>query len=495
MQSVGAAWLMTTLTSSSIYVALIQTASALPFFLLALPAGSIGDIVDRRKLILGTEIWMFAVAAILTASTFMGIMTPWLLLLLTLALSLGDAIEAPTWRAIFPELVRKDDLTPALALNGIEFNLARAVGPGLAGLIIAMVGVATAFLLDALSFLGVIFVIFTWKRPARESNSPAETLSGASWAAIRYVRYSPEIRAVLVRAGIVVFFASSFWALLPTIARELNKSALGYGVLLGFFGVGAVVGAIVLQRVRSKLSTETVLSTATVVFGLILLSTATLRSLTLLSVLMLFGGAAWTVFMSLFNTIVQKLAPDWVRARVLAAYLFVFQGSVAVGSAVWGLAAEHTNARLALLFSGIGIGTALLLQFQLPLPNMAIDLTTWNHWGDPSMFEEHASDLGPVLVTVTYVIDPTKASDFLNEIYRYQRVRRRDGASRWGIFYDTKSPNVYLETFLVDSWAEHQRQHARFTVADRELEKTVLSFVIEPTIVKHYINAKRTKTS
>src|SRR5271154_1626653 len=196
MQTVGAAWLMTMLTNSTLYIALIQTASALPFFLLALPAGSIGDVFDRRKLILGTEIWMLAVAAVLTVLAFTGTMTPWLLLLLTLALSLGDAIEAPTWRAIFPELVKKDDLTPALALNGIEFNLARATGPGLAGLIIAVAGVAIAFVLDALSFLGVIFVIFTWKRPARKSKLPAETLGGASAAAIRYVRYSPGIRTV-----------------------------------------------------------------------------------------------------------------------------------------------------------------------------------------------------------------------------------------------------------------------------------------------------------
>ena len=199
-------------------------------------------------------------------------MTPWLLLLLTLALSLGDAIEAPTWRAIFPELVKKEDLTPALALNGIEFNLARAMGPGLAGLIVAAVGVATAFLLDALSFLGVIFVIFTWKRPARKSKLPAETLAEASAAAIRYVRYSPGIRTLLVRSGSVIFFASSFWALLPAVAKELSKSALGYGFLLGFFGVGAVLGAVVLQRVRSKLSTEAVLSAATLIFGAILVS-------------------------------------------------------------------------------------------------------------------------------------------------------------------------------------------------------------------------------
>src|SRR5580704_10868775 len=252
MQTVGAAWLMTMLTKNSLYIALIQTASALPFFLLALPAGSIGDIFDRRKLILSTETWMLAVGTVLAVVTFAGGMTPWLLLLLTLALSLGDAVEAPTWRAIFPELVEREDLTPALALNGIEFNLARAVGPGLGGLVIAAAGVATTFLINAVSFLGVILVIFRWKRPTRKSDLPSETLRGASAAAIRYVRYSPGIRTLMLRSGIVIFFASSFFALLPAVAKEISKSALGYGLLLGFFGVGAVLGAVVLQRARAK---------------------------------------------------------------------------------------------------------------------------------------------------------------------------------------------------------------------------------------------------
>ena len=495
MQSVGAAWLMTSLTSSPLYIALIQTASSLPFFLLALPAGSMGDIVDRRRLILGTEVWMCATTAVLAAVTIAGTMTPWLLLSLTLALSLGDAIEAPTWRAIFPELVKKEDLTPALALNGIEFNLARAVGPGLAGLIIAAAGVGTAFVLNALSFLGVIFVIANWRRPARKSKLPPETFRGATSAAIRYVRYSPGIRTLLLRSACVIFFASAFWALLPTVARELSRSALGYGLLLGFFGAGAVLGAVVLQRVRSKLPTETVISGATAIFGVVLFSTATLHSVIFLSFLMLFGGAAWTVFMSLFNTMIQNLAPDWVRARALAVYLFVFQGSVAVGSLLWGLAANHTNARVALLSSSIGIGACVLLQFPFRLPNTAVDLSTWNHWGRPSMFEEHAPDLGPVLVTIRYVVDPGKALEFLGEIYKYQRVRRRDGATRWAIFYDAEAPNVYLETFVVDSWAEHERQHNRFTVADHELEKRVLSYAREPTTVKHYIHARRTKIS
>jgi len=495
MQTVGAAWLMTSLTNRTVYIALIQTASSLPFFLLALPAGSIGDIFDRRKLILGTETWMLIIAVALTIAAFAGVMTPWLLLLLTLAMSLGDAVEAPTWRAIMPELVKKEDLPPALTLNGIEFNLARATGPGIGGLIVAIWGVATTFFLNAVSFLGVIFVIFTWKRPAQKSRMPPETLGGASAAAIRYIRYSPGIQTLLIRAGIAIFFASSFWALLPAVAKQLSKSAVGYGLLLGFFGLGAVLGALALQRLKEMLSTEGILSVATVVFGANLLSTGALHNLTLLCALMLFGGGAWTILMSLFNTIVQSLAPDWVRARVLAAYLFVFQGSVAVGSALWGLVAEHSNLRLALLIAGFGLGASVLLQVPFRLPSTEIDLSAWNHWGKPVMFNEVAADLGPVLVTVRYVVDPAKAEDFLREIHRYQRIRRRDGATRWGIFYDFESPNVYLESFVVDSWAEHQRQHDRFTVADHELEKKVLSFVVEPTKVKHYIYAKRMKHS
>jgi MFS family permease len=491
MQNVGAAWLMTSLSASPLYVALIQTASALPFFLFALPAGAIGDIFDRRRLVLSTEVWMFAVAGILAAVTLAGMMTPWLLLELTFAVSLGDAIEAPTWRAIFPELVDKEELTPALALNGIEFNLARAVGPGLGGFVVAVAGVGIAFLWNAVSFLGVIFVIATWKRPVRESRLPAETLTGASFAGIRFIRYSPDIITLLLRSACVIFFASAFWALLPAVGRQLSSSSLGYGLLLGCFGAGAVLGAIVLQRVRSALSAESLLSGATALFGVIVLSTATVHNLLVLCPLMLLGGAAWTVFMSLFNTIVQNLAPDWVRARVLAAYLFVFQGSVAAGSTLWGFTAAHTNTRLALFVSGIGIGASLLLQFVLPLPNTSVDLRSWNHWGRPNLFEEHAPELGPVLVTVKYVIDPAKAAAFLDEMYRYERVRRRDGATRWGIFYDTETPDVYLESFLVDSWAEHERQHGRFTVADHELEQRVLSYALEPTQVKHYIHAER----
>jgi MFS family permease len=271
MQSVGAAWLTTSLTNSPLYIALIQTTTALPFFLLALPAGSVGDIFDRRKLILGTEVWMLGIAVVLTFATVVGVMTPWLLLLLTLALSIGDAVESPSWRAIFPELVNKQELPPALALNGIEFNLARASGPGLGGFVVAAVGVGAALAFNAFSFLGVIAVVARWKRPVRKSSLPPETFRGATSAAIRYARYSPGIRTLLLRSAVLIFFTSSFWALLPLAAKELSKNPITYGFLLGFFGLGAVLGAIVLQRTRSKVSSEVLLSFATGVFACVTL--------------------------------------------------------------------------------------------------------------------------------------------------------------------------------------------------------------------------------
>ncbi len=495
MQTVGAAWLMTSLTTSVMYVALIQTAAALPFFLLALPAGSVGDIFDRRKLILGTEIWMALIAILLAIATLTHSMTPWLLLVLTLALSLGDAIESPTWRAIFPDLVPKADLAPALAMNGIEFNLARAIGPGLAGLVIAAAGVGAAFVLNAVSFLGVIFVIARWKHPSKARRLPPETIGGATSAAVRYVRYSPGIRTLLIRSGCVIFCTSAFWALLPNIARSLNKGPIGYGLLLAFFGVGAVLGALGLPRTQSALSMESLLTLATAIFGAVVMATGIVRNLILLCVLMLLAGAAWIVVMSLFNTLIQNLAPDWVRARVLSIYLLVFQGSVASGSAMWGYAADHTNAPLALLVSSFGIVACIFLRFPFPLPNSNIDLSSWNHWGKPALFAEPDPDQGPVLVTIEYTIDPKAASQFLTEIYKYQRIRRRDGATRWGVFYDSEIPNRYLESFIVDSWVEHQRQHDRFTRADSHVEDQVKRFTVEPPKVKHYIHAKRGERS
>jgi MFS family permease len=496
MQSVGAAWLMVSLGAGPIYVALTQTASSLPYFLLALPAGSAGDIVDRRKLILFTESWMVGATLLLAVLTIAGFMSPWLLLVLTFAISAGDAFETPTWRAILPELVSKNDLAAASALNGIEFNLARAVGPALAGVVIAAAGVAAAFLANVVSFFGVILVVARWKRPIRKRTAPPETLTGATAAALRYVLHSPAILTVVVRTGIVMFFASAIFALLPTVARSVNQSAVGYGLLLGSFGVGAVVGALLLQPARARWSTEVVVSTGVVILGLATAAISGLHRISTLAPVMLIGGGAWITFISLISALVQNLAPDWVRARVLAVFILVYQGSFALGSAAWGAVAQRAGVRTALVYAGIGtIGTAVLA-LVARLPDSTADLSPWNHWRMPVVVKEVGSELqrGPVLVTVEYVVPPERAAEFVEAIHEYGRVRRRDGAYRWGVYRDTEAADRFVEIFLVHSWAEHLRQHERQTNADRKMEESLRGCVTKEPEVHHLIYASAEET-
>jgi MFS family permease len=490
MQSVGAAWLMVSLKAGPMYVALTQTASALPFFLFALPAGALGDICDRRKLILFTEIWMAFVALALAILVITGLISPWLLLALTFALSAGDAFETPTWRALLPELVEKEDLEAASALNGIEFNLARATGPGLAGLLIAAFGVGTAFVVNAASFIGVIFVVARWKRPRRKQTAPAERVVGATMAALRYVRYSTAVRALIIRAGAVMFFASALLALLPTVAHNVSGSPIAFGLLLGCFGAGAVLGAFVLQPARARWSTETVASVGVAILGMATIAVSLLQELPALSVVMLIGGAAWIVFISLVTALVQKLAPDWVRARVLAVFILVFQGGMAAGSALWGTIGQHAGVPTALLWAGLGAIATTGLGLLWRLPDTTMDVTPWNHWRMPVIADglELGPESGPVLVTVEYLVDRDHASDFLKAMHRYERVRRRDGASRWGIYRDTEHPDQFVETFIVGSWAEHLRQHERITRADRALEERISSYTLKEPKVRHLID-------
>jgi MFS family permease len=490
MQGVAAAWLMVSQGAGPLLVALTQTASALPFFVLALPAGALGDIFDRRKLIVTTEVWMVSVAAAIAALTLLHWITPWMLLLLTVALSIGDALEAPTWRAILPELVPREDLLPAIALSGIEFNLARAIGPALGGFLIAVAGVATAFTLNAVSFLVVLWVIVRWKRPAQQRGLPRETLSGATRAAFRYTRNTSEMLTVFGRIAVIMFFASPFWALLPTVAHQLRESATFYGLLLTVFGGGAMLGALALQRARSFFSVDAVLAMGTTVFAAALWATATFRSIVPLCVVIAFGGAGWTVVMSLMTTVMQSVAPDWVRARAAAIFMLVYMGAWAGGSAFWGYVAGHRGTHFSFLVAAIGTAASPLLILISRLPDAPTDLGAWDHWRKPVPVGEAKLDQGPVLVTVEYEIEAKDSDEFLAALEKFSRVRRRDGASRWGVYYDTEHPTRYLETFIVESWAEHLRQHTRLTQADREVEERLHRFEAKPATVRHFIYAR-----
>ena len=493
MQSMGAAWLMVSLNAGPMYVALTQTASALPFFVFALPAGAIGDIVDRRRLILYTETWMAGVAVVLAVLTLAGRITPLSLLILTFALSAGDAFESPSWRAVLPELVEKEDLPAASALNGIEFNLARAVGPGLAGVLIKVAGVGMAFVINALSFAGVILVVARWQGAIRKRTSPPETLTGATVAAVRYVRYSPAILTLLARSGLVMFFASGLLALLPSLGHMVNDSPTAYGLLLGCFGLGAVVGALIMQRARAMWSTEAVVTAGVALFGLATMAASMLRSLAALSAAMLVAGSAWIVFLSLFNVLVLNHAPDWVRARVLAIFTLVFQGATAAGSATWGAVALRHGIGTALMFAGAGTFAMAALALFLRLPDKTVDLSSWNHWPVPVIENGGRpldEDSGPVLVRVEYEVAAEQAEDFLKAMRDYKRIRRRDGARRWGIFRDTEDQRCFVETFVVASWAEHLRQHERFPRGDREIEERVLRYAMSEPKVRHLISVQ-----
>jgi MFS family permease len=494
MHEVAAAWLMTALVSSPVWVALLQTASSLPFFLLALPAGALADIVDRRLLLLFTQSWMLVAATGLGVLTLTGFTTPGLLLALTFALGLGNALNMPAWQAIIPDLVTHEDLPAAAALNGAGVNLARAVGPALGGLIIiiassAALGSGSVFLCNAASFLAVIAVLYALRRPTHESVVPAERVLGAVRAGIRYVRHSPACQAVLMRTGLFVFGASAVWALLPVVARhDLDLGSAGYGALFGCLGVGAVLGAAVLPAARQRLSAGGVVIWGTVLFALAEVGLACLREPVLAGVALVAGGIAWLGVMATFGVAAQTAVPDWVRARALAVYVLAFQGGMAAGGALWGTVATVAGTQVALLTAAgvLAAGLMAALRYRLPAGEPE-HLQPSQHWAAPQVVGPLDPMRGPVLVTVEYRIDPASAQEFARAMEALGPVRRRDGAVLWGFFYDVADPGCYIETFVVETWAEHLRQHERVTFADQAIESRMRAYLVSQPVVYHWI--------
>jgi len=481
MQDVGESWLMVSLTKSPVLVALVETAGSLPVVLLALPAGAFADLLDRRKLLLATQIWMLVAAAVMGALTFVGVMTPSLLLLLTFSLGLGSAINSPAWQAIVPELVPRREVPQAMTLSGVAFNVSRAVGPAIGGLIIAAAGPGSVFLLNAASFLGVIVVIYRWDRAGEKQSTPPEHIWGAIRAGIRYARHAPDVQAVLLRTVAFIFCASALWAMLPLQSRLiLGLGSLGYGVLLGFLGAGAVLGAVVLSRARAIMSNDLLVVVASVMFAVSMLVLAHSRIVSVTASAMLFGGIAWTACMSSFNTAAQTVAPSWARGRVLSLFTLVLLGGLAGGSAAWGVVASRFNISYALDFAAAGLLIGLAVRFRYRLAQGDdLGLTPWVHWPEPISVVEPEPDRGPVLVVLEYRIDPNRAREFRHAMREMSRIRRRDGAFRWGLYSDPANPEQFVETFLVESWGEHLRQHTRITERDKKIEERVLSFHLD----------------
>ncbi len=475
MHEVGAGWLMTSLAPSPLMVALVQAATTAPVFLLALPAGALADIVDRRRYLIASQFWMMITAAILGVLTLMGLTTAPILLVFTFALGIGTAMMMPAWGAITPELVHRGELQAAIGLNTMGMNVSRSIGPALAGLIVATAGPGMVFILNAISFLAVIVALKSWQRPSQATELPAERLFGALRSGMRYARHSPELRAALTRGAAFFVFASASWALLPLIVRqELHSGPGTYGVFLACVGVGALGGALLLPHVHTRASRDTIVAGATGLYTIAMLALAHSGNIYAAGAAMLVTGLAWITVVSSLMTATQIALPGWVRARGLALFWVVFMGGMAAGSALWGQVATWTGIPHALTLAAVGalVGIGATWQFRIGLHDVN-DLSPSMYWPTPMRADNFDIDRGPVMVTVEYHIDAERIDEFTKIMQQMRRLRRRDGAFMWELFIDVEHPDIMVECFMVESWLEHLRQHERVTVADRGIiEKT-----------------------
>ena len=491
MQDVGESWLMTSLTTSPVLVALVETAGSLPVVLLALPAGALADVVDRRRLLIVLQSWMVMAAGAMGVLALMGQMTPARLLSLTFLLGVGSAMSNPVWQAITPELVRPPDLPAAITLSAVGINIARAIGPALGGFIVGVSGPWAVFILNAASFMAIMVVVYRWRPASRKSKLPPEDIIGAMRAGTRYLRHSPELQTVLVRSGIFTVCASALWALLAQQARRgLGLGSFGYGLLLGCIGLGAIVGAWLLPRVRERLSMNELVAASTIVFALATTSLAYVHSFAVLAFALAAGGVAWIAVLSSLNVSAQTVTPSWVRARVMAVYLLVFMGGLAAGSAVWGFVAARVSVSSALMFAAVGLLIGLVATWRYRLvDDEELSLTPSLHWPEPIVLIDPEASEGPAVTLVEYRIDPKTAEKFLQTMKEMKRIRQRDGAIRWNLLRDTADPERYIETFVTESWADHLRQHERVTAEDREVEQRAEAFHLgpEPPKITHLI--------
>jgi MFS family permease len=473
MHDVGAGWLMTSLSSSPSIVALVAAASTFPVMLLALPAGAIADILDRRRLLIAAQVYFLVVIGALALLTALGIITPRLLLGFTFAVGVGTALTMPAWSAIVPELVPADELPSAIALNSIGINISRAIGPAIAGVLVAAVGPWLVFALDASSCLGVLAVLLRWRREPRKSSLPAERFFSAIRVGLRFIMHTRALQAVLIRGAAFFIFASATWSLFPLVVRrELGRGPEVYGLLLTCIGIGAVAGAMLLPRLRERVSRNTLVAGASALYALAALALAYLQNLGLLAVAMLATGVAWIAILAGLQISAQLTLPDWVRARGLAAFVVVFMGGMALGSVLWGQVATRIGIPAALTAAATGMVIAIGLTWKFRLVGgHAPNFTPAMDWPAPLIAETPEPDSGPVMVTIEYRVDPATRAEFVAAMRDVREMRRRNGAFFWALFHDSADPARYLESFMDESWTEHLRQHERVSVADREIQR------------------------
>ncbi len=470
IQSVGAAWLMTSLSSSPQQVALVQASVSLPIMLFSLPAGAIADNFDRRRVMLGAQGFMLVVSVALTVCAWADVLTPWLLLGFTFLIGCGTALNNPAWQASVGDMVPRAALPSAVALNSMGFNIARSLGPAVGGALVAAGGAAAAFLANAVSYVGLIAVLACWRPRIAPRTLPRERIGIAMAAGLRYAAMSPKIRVVMLRAALFGLAASAVPALMPLVARDLvTGGPLVYGGLLGAFGIGAVIGALASGRLRRRLSTEWIVRAASA--GLAAGAAATAASTTLFVTIpaLMLAGAGWVLALSTFNVTVQLSVPRWVVARALALYQMSVFGGMAGGAWAFGLVAEHYGVALALVAAAAVQATGALLGFVLPLaPLEDRDLDPLDRWTEPEIAVPIEPRTGPVVITIEHRIAEADISAFLNVMNERRRISRRDGARRWTLLRDLEDPELWIERYHVPTWLDYVRNNQRRTHDDLE---------------------------
>jgi MFS family permease len=489
MQTVGAQWLLVDEPNAATLVSLVQTASMLPVLLLALPAGVLADSFDRRRLLIAVQCFQAAVGVALTVLTIAGQMNPPLLLTLTFLLGCGAAMTVPVYQAVIPELVPRADLHAASALGAISMNVARAVGPAIAGVLVAQVSVAAVFAFNALTLIVFALVLLFWRRPA-DDDGPAEPFLAALRAGGRYVRHSPVMRRFLLRLGLFILPGVALWALLPLVASQrLGLGAGGYGLLLAALGVGAIAGAVVMPRLRARFADNQLLFGATVVYAAVLAVVALVRNPAVVTVALMPAGTAWMTVLANANAEVQIFLPRWVRARGLAAYQVVFFGGQAIGAVCWGLVADRIGLVAAFLAAaGLTAAAAATVRLWPLIDTHRLNRDPAVYWPEPQLGLEPDPSAGPIVVAVTYTVSPDNERVFLDAMRDVRRSRMRTGAVQWGVFRHGEHPHEMVEVYVVPTWDEHLRQHTgRLTGADQETELRAQELSDTPPEVAHLL--------
>jgi predicted MFS family arabinose efflux permease len=468
IQSVGAAWMMTSIAGSADMVALVTASVTLPIMLLSLLSGAAADNFDRRRIMLAAQGFMLLVSVALATFAWLGLITPWLLLLFTFLIGCGSAFNGPAWQASVGDMVPREDLPAAVALNSMAFNIARSLGPAIGGAIVAAAGVAAAFAVNAVSYVGLVAVLARWRPQRPERQLPRERMGVAIAAGLRYATMSPAVLVVLGRSLVFGFGASAISALMPLVARDLiGGGALTYGLLLGSFGVGAVGGALASARLRSAVSSETIVRAACLGFAAAAALAAVSPWLAATMPALFAAGAAWVLALSTFNVTVQLNAPRWVVARALSLYQMAAFGGMAAGSWTWGMAAVAQGLTAALLQAAAVLVACAALGLRLPLPGIGTsNLDPRSGWNPPDTALDIEPRSGPVVVTVEFRIREADVAEFLKAMAERRRVRRRAGARRWTLLRDLSDPEAWMERFHVSNWIEYIRHNSRITQAD-----------------------------